>query len=65
MASKGDLWAVLQFFKNHTKTCPYFCYEIKYNNNGQPETILWVTLEMQRDLIRYSDAVFNTCVKLQ
>ena len=49
---------VLQFFKNYTKACSSFCYKIKYINEGQPEAILWATLEMRRDLIRYSDAVF-------
>ena len=57
-AGKGDIWSVLRFFKNYTETCPYFCYQIKYNNEGQPEAILWATLEICRDLIKYSDAVY-------
>ena len=58
MAGKGNIWSVLSSFKNYTKTCPYFRYKIKYNKEGQHEAILWASLEMRCDLIRYSDAVY-------
>ena len=36
---------------------------MKYNSEGQPEAILWSTLEIRRDLIRYSDSVFLDMLK--
>ena len=55
---KGDFREAIKLFKEMKKQCPQFCFAVKENNASQSEEIIWMTAEMRKDLLQYSDCVF-------
>jgi hypothetical protein len=57
-SESNDMWMAVSFLKKMEESTPGFQHRVKYDVNGIPEGVMYMTPRMRKDLIRYSDLLF-------
>ena len=61
MQSGTQTWKALAYLNKLKRELVGFDYRIHYNSEGLPDAIVWMTLQMKKNLLQYGDILFLDC----